>query len=501
MVALQREQANSAEVIHGDCLQVLRTMADCSVDAVIGDPPAGISFMGRDWDNPNTWALEARSGKRQDGGASFGSGVRINPGKKERDAFIAFMTEVARECLRVLKPGGNCLMWALPRTSHWTATALEDAGMEVRDCLYHIQGQGFPKALDVSKAIDKHLQAEREVIGEYKYASRKGGKVINAYMADWGDRTQHKETAPATPEAQQWSGWHSALKPSVEMWWLCRKPLDGTIAENCLKWGVGALNIDACRVKWQPGDMEGQERYSPRISPNPMDWGKGKIVPRDYKPDNQGRYPSHLLLSHTLFCTDEQCEPQCPVAILDAQSGIKVSKWGKTKDIQQLLVKQNTYGTPSRPNPEHSLEMANRFVGDQGGCSRYFTQLTPDIPFLYTPKASRRERNAGCEELPEQEHGVMDIRPSGDFHTRLDGKPTQPRANNHPTVKPLSLMKWLVSLACPPGGLVLDPFCGSGSTGVACVYEGMRFIGVEQDESYVQIARARIEHALKEVSR
>jgi len=204
-------------IIHADCLDALRAMDACSVDAIVTDPPAGIAFMGKAWDKD----------------------------KGGRTEWVAWMAEIARECLRVIKPGGHALVWALPRTSHWTGWAWEDAGWQPRDKVVHLYGSGFPKSLDVSKAIDKAAGAAREVL-ESRHAAvgfdtkKEGGGGWSAGVVN--------VTAPATEAARQWQGWGSALKPAAEDWWLMRKPLDGTIAANVIKHGTGAINVDGCRV-------------------------------------------------------------------------------------------------------------------------------------------------------------------------------------------------------------------------------------------------------------
>ena len=220
------------KVICGDALEVLKTFEDDSFHSMVTDPPAGISFMGKEWDS----------------------------NKGGRDAWIKWLTEIMREAHRVLKPGAHILVWALPRTSHWTATAIEDAGFELREVVSHIFGSGFPKGMDISKAIDKKLGAEREVIADNPNA--RPNSQPNYSLDD-----QHKNfsinvtpiTAPSTDEAKQWDGWHTSIKPAVEFWILARKPIEGTVTDNVLKHGVGGLNIDECRVgytseddKWKP---------------------------------------------------------------------------------------------------------------------------------------------------------------------------------------------------------------------------------------------------------
>lgn len=256
----------------GDNLAVMATLPDNSVDAVVTDPPAGIAFMSKKWDHD----------------------------KGGRTQWIAWMTQVAAECRRILKPGGHALVWAIPRTAHWTATAWEDAGFEVRDRIAFCFGGGFPKSLDVSKAMDKREGAEREVIGQKwadKYPNGPGGNSFSVHQSPDGSRTAGNtmETAPATDAAKQWDGFGSALKPAIEDWYLLRKPLDGTIAGNVLKHGVGGLNIGACRVeptgesRERVGEASQERRYT-------------EVGGTDFaaKPgvrggDPTGRFPAHFI--------------------------------------------------------------------------------------------------------------------------------------------------------------------------------------------------------------
>ena len=506
-------------VLHGDALAVLKTMETSSVDAIVTDPPAGIKFMGKDWDNPDTFPIRDRTKEASKGGfkdgrkapRGLGNGFDgVNMSKKARDAFIAFLTSVMSEALRVLRPGGHALVWALPRTSHWTALALEDAGFEIRDCVYHVFGSGFPKSTAIDKQIDKMLGAEREVVGEKEV---QGGWHHEATINDdgWKGNPQHI-TAPATPEAAQWDGWGTALKPAVECWWLCRKPLaEPSIAANVLKYGVGGINVDACRVGYASesdlastekrlGEMRQSVRGKVGMGAGNEGWKRPWMedeakVQEKMQANPQGRWPANLLLSHSWLCTEDACHPDlCPIRLLDEQSGVRKSG---LKTAQHADNRNGLFSLPSG-NACYSEET--------GGASRYFTNLPPDVPFLYTSKASRAERNAGCEGLPEQKRNATKFDGAGGLQHRIgeDGKITPkaipaPEGNNHPTVKSLSLMRWLVRLVTPPDGIVLDPFLGSGSTAVACVQEGYHFIGIEQDASYVAIAEARIAHARREV--
>lgn len=431
------------ELHTGDCLDILRTLPDHSVDSIVTDPPAGIDFMGKEWDSDR-------------GG---------------RDQWIAWMQSVASECLRVLKPGGHALVWALPRTSHWTATAWENAGFEVRDRIAHVFGSGFPKSHDISKMIDKAAGAQRKVIG--KPAGRGGKPRIdftnnNLHANSNGDRQGYegKITAPATPEAAQWEGWGTALKPAVEDWWLFRSPIsESTIAANVLKWGTGALNIEASRVP-----TNGEEVQINKLEA----WsGFGQIQAPEYVQEinTSGRWPANLIHDGS----DEVVSmfPQAP---------------GQQAPTRADGAPMNNQVWQPR---NHPLESTLPRV-DSGSAARFF----------YTAKPSQAEREAGLDGLPARDPAsVTDFRPTLKSNPENWANPenpyhrTTPKKNNHPTVKPQALMQYLITLITPPGGTVLDPFMGSGSTGVACVHLEHPFIGIEMDEYYVEISRLRIAHA------
>ena len=482
----EKSKEVTSRIYHGRAEEELAQIPDASVDSIVTDPPAGISFMGKSWD---------AAGQR-------GSGRKVI---RERQSFVGGLTVIFEECLRVLKPGGHAVVWALPRTSHWTATALEDAGFEVRDVVTHHFGTGFPKSLDVSKAIDKAAGAEREVVG---YRKPEGSGIAGTAPRDssgshiWSG--QLRSAIPATSEAQTWEGFGTSLKPASEHWILARKPLEGTVAANVLEHGTGAINVDGCRVVYATEiERDLVKNRSGAGGPKgvvPIGGGKSW---KDMKASEMpvGRWPANLLLTHALACEqigtrevvgdprgdqpnctgtrpegfaepgaekgeqigtpnarvygDEEveewlCSPGCPIAELDGQSGTSKSTGGmSTPQHDRDLRMGRTSGEGSNAGG----------IGDTGGASRFFPT------FRYQAKASTRERNEG---LPE-----------GD-------------KNLHPTVKSVELMRWLVCLVTPPGGLVLDPFTGSGTTGVAAELEGLRFIGVEQDESYRKVALARL---------
>ena len=441
-------------ILHGDCRQQLATLEDCSVDSIVTDPPYELGFMGKKWD---------------------ASGIAYDP-------------TVWSECLRVLKPGGHLLAFGGTRTYHRMTVAIEDAGFEIRDSLHWLYGSGFPKSLDVSKAIDKALGVQRAVIGTRRDVATR--------IYDNGEGSRLPEeidvTAPATPAAAAAAaGWGTALKPAHEPIVLARKPLVGTVAANVMAYGTGALNIDGCRIGATPGD-------------EPLKWStpRGGIWSTDSTATATatatGRWPANLILTHSSDCqqtgttTDTftvvagfrdyaqnsnfgaraqvtqkpqsvevatwDCVAGCPVAALNAQSG---NRPGGTFPTQRGSGVATGFG-PGLPT-----EGGRRAMGDSGGASRFFTttEWDPqiDVPFLYVAKPSRRERNAG-----------------------LDG------TNAHPTVKPVALMRHLVRLVTPLGGTVLDPFLGSGTTAVAATLEGFAWIGCELTDDYLPIIQARV---------
>lgn len=483
-------------VERGDSLALLKGLEDDSVDAVVTDPPSGIAFMGRAWDTD----------------------------KGGRAQWVAWLASILEECRRVLKPGGHLLVWALPRTSHWTGAAIDDAGFEIRDVLQHHFGSGFPKNLDVSKAIDRRrhdrdqvLQVTRwiaeardaagltnaaidELFGFsgmaghwttqesqpavptldqipallellradppeeiarliFELNGRKGEpgeawhrrEVVGtktAGIATPGEDKRHtiggskavevNVTTAATEEAETWEGWGTALKPSTEFWWLARKPFRGPVAGNILEHGTAALNIDACRI-------------------------------------SEGRWPPHLLLSHSADCIP----------------------WARAPIRTGGIAFPDFY--------ECAEDCPVGRVGDE--IAHFFPNLTPDPTasgdplWRYIAKPPKSEKDAGVTRAPST---------GGEATGRVDGSAglKNPRAgagrgggarNIHPTVKPIALMRWLIRLVTPPGGVVLDPFCGSGSTGCAAVLDGFSFLGFDLDEDengeplgHLEIARDRI---------
>jgi len=408
-------------VYHGDCLTILPTLPDASVDAVITDPPYGLDFMAKHWDT----------------GA------------------VAFNTTVWAECLRVLKPGGHLLAFGGTRTWHRLAAAIEDAGFEIRDSIAWLYASGFPKSLDISKAIDKAAGAEREVVGEKLTGNAKQKTSKTGEFADGkhGGMQLVDITAPATDAAKQWQGWGTALKPAFEPIVVARKPLSGTVAANVVEHGVGGLNIDACRV------AHNEPAGKPATAAGGRRGGiMGEHVQRTYETTSAsaaGRWPPNVTLNPT---TAEQ---------LDKQSGILKS--GR-KDNAKIKAQNKIYG--------EIKQRRGIYEASEGGASRFFpvfgdepckihgikrcTICITELPtFKYEPKAPTTER------------------PTAD-------------GTAHPTVKPVDLIRWLVRLITPPDGLILDPFAGSGTTAEAAIHEHKRCILIEREDPYLPLITARL---------
>lgn len=398
----------TTSLLLGDCLEQMAELPDCSVDAIVTDPPYGISFMNRKWD------------------------------------YDVPTAEIWAECLRVLKPGGHLLAFAGTRTQHRMAVRIEDAGFEIRDMIAWVYGSGFPKSLDVSKAIDRAAGAEREVVGSRKLTGTARIKGQAAYGATSGrsedayqDGSEINDTlpltAPATPEAQQWAGWGTALKPALEPITMARKPLQGTVAANVLAHGTGGLNVDGCRVAHDEDCrmMAPSQANIDNPSEKHRQAGRREAV-LELKP--AGRWPANLIHDGS----DE-------VVGLFPQTVGKIGMVGKTGGNNRI------YGKLGRQ------EDRQPGTTDTGSAARFF----------YCAKTSKRERGEG---------------------------------NNHPTVKPIALMRYLCRLVTPPGGTVLDPFMGSGSTGIAALQESFSFIGIEREAEYRAIAQRRIEEAEAKLS-
>jgi DNA modification methylase len=427
----------TTQIHQGDCRDILKTLPDNSIDSVVTDPPYELGFMGKKWDNTG----------------------------------IAYDTSMWAEVLRVLKPGGHLLAFGGTRTYHRMVVAIEDAGFEIRDSIHWIYGSGFPKSLDVSKAIDKAAGAEREVIGTWKPTgtarpSKNGSHNAAKTTADGGyepdTEAQVSITAPATAAAKQWEGWGTALKPAHEPIVVARKPVIGTVAANVLQHGTGALNIDGCRV---PTDgARPLVTSNRRLEHNT--YGPGLGGSKNEGTTDSGRWPANVI--HDGSDEVVRLFPETAANKANTQSDNRSVSFYQAGDSK-------SGGVSGRRDP------ANTHNDNGGSAARFF----------YAAKASRAERNAGLEALPADKPVFGDD--GGTYQGLSNSK--RPQSNFHPTVKPLALMRYLLKLVTPPGGTTLDPFAGSGTTLAAAIHENLNAIGIELTPEYHPIIQARIKHA------
>lgn len=383
-------------LIIGDSAELGGILGPGTVDAIVTDPPAGIAFMNKKWDKD----------------------------KGGRDKWVAWLAALMRPAFAALKPGGYALVWALPRTSHWTAFALEDAGFEVRDVHHHLFGTGMPKSLDLARQIDMHL------------CTLPGRHCDKHYPRKRKDGDHFCPPHPRRVEAQRM---RTALKPAVEHWILARKPLDGTYAEVVLEHGTSGLNIEACRAD-----------YDPDIGP--------------------------------------------PAAVFSGAKGEEAGQiYGASEKYESQVSEDGNWPPHATIDPFIAELIDAQSPRTKGGASRFF----------YCVKAQRDEKDEGLGHLEPKSGGAATGREEGSIGTqnpRAGAGRTGGARNHHPTVKSVELMRWLVRLVTPPGGVVLDVFAGSGTTGVAALAEGLAFVGVEQggdDGEYVPIIEGRLRHALE----
>jgi DNA modification methylase len=460
------------KLLQGNCFEVLKTLDENSIDAIVTDPPYGIKFMGKKWD------------------------------------YQIPSVEVFKEMLRVLKPGGHILCACGTNTQHRMACNIEDAGFEIRNIvsdffsshdafgalwdsftdeqkkLYGaihfdnivtwLYGSGFPKSLNVGKAVDKLQGNEREVVGERSVPDQRGGGISS-------ERTSERGGVPTritqdTKGNSPFEGWGTALKPAQEFFTMARKPLsEKTVAENVLKWGTGAINIDGCRVEGENPSIKRREsaRKSGKFGRvNSEIFKAGKDVDeslRNYlnkQGEELGRFPANVIHDGS-----EEIVALFP----DVKSGTILPTHKKTVP---------KYGSNGIYNKSKTVPYDKYIKGSEGSASRFF----------YCAKASKSERNKGLEGFEEKLGGAM----SGKEYRKDRPQNQTMRANNHPTVKPIKLMSYLCNLITPVGGTILDPYMGSGSTGVAAKKEKFNFVGIELNEEYYKIAEARINNSYLE---
>jgi DNA modification methylase len=429
----------------------MQEMDENSIDATVTDPPYALTTTKR-WKDTDQFAQN-----QSDVGKRFSKGFM----GKAWDGKLPDK-EIWQECLRVSKPGAHMLAFGGTRTHHRLMVAIEDAGWEIRDTLMWVYGSGFPKSLDVSKAIDKTAGAEREVIGRRTdraatpKTSMKGGNLCGCGK----DRELidlSAITAPATDAAKQWQGYGTALKPAWEPIILCRKPLEGTVAENVQKWGTGGINIDGCRIPVNPNvdDMLRNTVRGKRITET---WEEGSGFKNETNSltgvPEKGRFPANLI---------HDGSDEVMALFPDTTSG-------SFNGHRNLPKTKNTFGG-------FELKDESGYQGSSGSAARFF----------YTAKADSGERNKYLNGRSSKK--VNDGRDTPIDNAFQRGETL--RKNIHPTVKPIDLLQYLCRLITPPKGLILDPFAGSGSTGVAAHNEGFDYILIEIEQEYAEIAKIR----------
>lgn len=493
-------------VISGNNIDSLKNYPDNYFDSVVTDPPYGLGKEPNAEEMLRAWI---DTGYLAVGGSGFMG--------KEWDAFVP-QPLFWKEIFRVLKYGGHIVAFFGTRTYDWGCMAIRLAGFEIRDCIQWVYGSGFPKSHNVGKAIDTLQGNKRKIVGEGK--SGKTAKAFNLSdeqrLAGTGNISGEYEISKGNSE---WEGWGSALKPANEPIVLARKPLQKglSIAENVLKWGTGAINIDGCRV--------GNEKrtipvFSDDKKTDETSFNLNSNIQHHREETSQGRFPANFIMTHHPDCKcigikkvgsgklggynyegnvydvdgfvpnnspvansnygeeiveDWNCHEDCPIKIMDEQSGISKSSDAKRN--------RNTIGSFGMPN-----DNTNEY-NDKGGASRFF----------YIAKASKWERNFGLDDFEDKRFSAygydvgLGEKAEGMFKDRNPIK-----KNIHPTVKPIKLMQYLVRMITPPNGIVLDPFAGSGTTGIACKIDGFNFVGLELSEEYTEIAKQRIDSFVEE---
>lgn len=512
---------NRQIVISGNNIETLKNYPDNYFDSIVTDPPYGLGKEPNTHEMLKAWI---ETGYLEVKGSGFMG--------KEWDAFVP-QPIFWKEIFRVLKHGGHIVAFFGTRTYDWGCMAIRLAGFEIRDCIQWVYGSGFPKSHNISKAIDKMYGAERDIVGQGK-----AGKGFNKVKGFGVNTTKSDEftsewdiTEASSDQAKQWEGWGSSLKPANEPIVLARKPLEKglSIAENVLKWGTGAINIDASRigselikgqkagqgfnnvkgfgVNTKLGNEEAKEYISEDVKGRfPANFimthhpdcecvgykkvGSGKEGGYNYKGNNysvEGFVPNNSVEANSNFgeetIEDWKCHDDCPIKILDEQSGER-----KSNGIYKKEGDWENKGGGKIRTWDIGYDKLNKYAGEEGGASRFF----------YVAKSSKWERNYGLDEFDEKNSASSEFRPNH-LEKSLNGENGNPYGrwkplkNIHPTVKPIKLMQYLVRMITPPNGIVLDPFAGSGTTGIACKIDGFEFVGLELSEEYTQIANARIQ--------
>ena len=466
-------------LLNGDCIEEMQKLIDdgVQVDSVVTDPPYHLT------------SIVKRFGKEDSAPAQFGTDgayARASTGfmGKEWDGGdIAFRPETWELALKLLKPGGHLLAFSASRNYHRMAVAIEDAGFEIRDQMMWLYGSGFPKSLNIGKAVDKRMGADREVVGK--------GKPMSSLGVMHDDNWQSDNDYNETKGNSEWEGWGSALKPAHEPIVMARKPLsENSIVDNVLKHGTGGINIDGCRIEGEvnrpptnPSFRDVAKDALARGGLDKLSFGqhrdrpieRKKVVRKSRSEDGVWTDGNSGMKAEGTQYADADPRGRFPANVMHDGSDVIVNQFpegakGSTTPRNRGTV--GMFGMPNDATPEYA---------DEGSAARFF----------YCPKTSKSERHSNLDDH-KTSVGANGNKWTDQDYRRGDTKPTTERKNTHPTVKPVELMKYLCRLVTPKGGTVLDPFMGSGSTGMAAKDEGFDFIGIEKEKEYFDICESRI---------
>jgi len=480
------------KLYHGNMLDMLEVIEPNSIDSIVTDPPYGLTSITKPFGKEGS---APASTKNNDG--SFARLSRGFMGKEWDGSGIEYNIDTWKKCYEVLKPGGYLLAFGGSRTSHRIACAIEDAGFEIRDTIMWLYGSGFPKSMNIGLAIDKKNGVESKVVGyadttmpDFRDVGKKQKEISGIDKLTFGqiENSERKET-PIYKAQNEWQGWGTALKPSFEPIIVARKPFKGSLVDNVIENGVGGINIDECRVPFEktknPATNPLYRKNGGYKLPAKGQSSNGAVSFSSSKNDvNEiGRFPANTILTYDETNFDEVC------------NGFPNSKGASS---QNNYSNGSIYRGQSLNESTTKLNGFREWYNDSGSASRYF----------YCAKASKKDRDEGCQELEDtvnacSNQAIAELKRGNDtfsdeinstFNKVYKGK------NTHPTVKPTTLMQYLVRLVTPNGGTVLDPFNGSGSTGKAVMYEnkerdkGYKYIGIELTDEYLPISKARIEY-------
>ena len=447
-----------------------------SVDAICTDPPYGLEFMGKEWDRLTDYhgnplmseqkANKTELGKQRGGDDPFiAKGIRYS---KDMLKMQLWHTQWLTEAYHILKPGGSMLVMGGTRTFHRLACAIEDSGFIIKDTLMWIYGSGFPKAQDLGKMIDKRAKAKRRVVGSKH-------RNVKPFNDETGWNPNFDYTIPSTDLTEHWDGFKvGGIKPAYEPIIWAVKPPEGSYVDNVLKWGVGAVNVDECRIGIEQREYKGSGISQQRYSNGRAGYtdGRGKDLAFTAK----GRFPANVILDEEAGrMLDEEAGRMLDEEagrMLDEQSGDRTGAFAPVKRGKRP---NSVYG-----EYDYFGDNGKSFRADSGGASRFF----------YCAKASRGERNAGLEGMEEKSKPVHIRQSSG--RQKAGEMESLPTKNNHPTVKPIKLFEYLIKLVTREGQVILDPFIGSGTTAIAAHNTGRKCVGIEKEDEYLEIAKGRI---------